>query len=494
MDYKYDIFISYSRNDNVAIGTELCWVETFHEDLENWLTKRRGLSELKIWRDTSSMRPSDLINDSIEDAVRQTKLLFALNSSNYLNSKYCTMERELFQKYNRDSKRPLVVENSYRIFNILINDIPHQEWIEKLGHTSGFVMFDKNGKDPIARSDGRYLKQLGKIVEAVEEILEKFSKPAQQTEQPEISSVKIFVAGVAPSLNEFRERIITEAKTKRAVVLDDIADDLSFETYQKATENELARADFSVHLLDQYPGRQIHDQELSYPAAQCEIALGVKKPQLIWAPAELNIQAIEEKQQKDFLDKIANGDRAPIRYKFIQSTKTEFIEILTQEIDKLWRTSTNGVSPTEAEEDRKRAEAEKKRKADNPPRIFISYSHNDRTHATRLESELKSAGAEVYVDYKGTRPGESFPERIEKALEWCDTLILLWTKEAKESRWVKLEWHYALEEEKRIIPCMVDGTKLSPLLRTTQYFDFREIDSGMSQLFEALELTPEDPT
>ena len=131
-----------------------------------------------------------------------------------------------------------------------------------------------------------------------------------------------------------------------------------------------------------------------------------------------------------------------------------------------------------------------KAKRKNPLKIFISYSHNDRPHAKRLASELKSAGAEVYVDYKATKPGDSFPRRIEKALEWCDTLILLWTMEAQESHWVEREWHYALNKRKRVIPCLVDGTELSPLLSTTQYFDFREIGAGMSQLFDALALTP----
>ena len=96
LDYKYDIFISYNRNDNVAIGTETGWVETFHEDLKNWLTKRRGWSELKSWRDTSSMQNNDVIDGSIEDAVRESRLLFALNSNNYLKSKCCELERDLF--------------------------------------------------------------------------------------------------------------------------------------------------------------------------------------------------------------------------------------------------------------------------------------------------------------------------------------------------------------------------------------------------------------
>ena len=86
---KYDIFISYSRNDNVAIGAEPGWVEAFHNDLENWLIKRRGLSYLKIWRDTFSLQENDVIDEPIEDAVRHSKLLFALNSHNYLKSKYC---------------------------------------------------------------------------------------------------------------------------------------------------------------------------------------------------------------------------------------------------------------------------------------------------------------------------------------------------------------------------------------------------------------------
>ena len=151
LDYKYDIFISYNRNDNVAIGTEPGWVEAFHTDLENWLTKRRGLSELKIWRDTSSMQNNDVINGSIEDAVRQSRLLFALNSRNYLKSKYCELERDLFHEYNRELNRSLQLENSYRIFNIRINDIPHQEWPKTLGQTSGFMMFDENGKDNRSR-------------------------------------------------------------------------------------------------------------------------------------------------------------------------------------------------------------------------------------------------------------------------------------------------------------------------------------------------------
>jgi WD40 repeat protein len=48
--FEYDIFISYAYNDNSPIGNQPGWVEQFHQFLENWLGKRRGFKQLKIWR------------------------------------------------------------------------------------------------------------------------------------------------------------------------------------------------------------------------------------------------------------------------------------------------------------------------------------------------------------------------------------------------------------------------------------------------------------
>ncbi len=412
-DFKYDIYISYSRNDNITIGNESGWVETFHTDLENWLVKRRGLSDLKIWRDTSNMQENDVIEGSIEDAVRQSRLLFALNSRNYIKAKYCKSERDLFDKYNREINRPLQLENSNRVFNIRINDIPHEKWLKTLGQTSGFEMFAKNGKDPIARSDANYLKLLSKIVDAVEEILEIFPKPVQYAEPRETNAVKIFVADVAPSLDEFRGRIITEAKTKKAVILEVIPDDLSFEAYKKNTEDALNSADFSVHLLDQYPGSNIPDQELTYPVAQCEIALSVKTPQLIWVPAELNIQAIEEKQQKDFLGNIAHGDRAVNRYEFIHSTKLDFIDILTQEIDKLQKTSTNGGLSTS---------------------FLIDTHQKDQLQAFELAKNLSNKGVRVEFNLESRLPIKSM-EMFQAGLKNVKNLILVFGR--VDPDWIK---------------------------------------------------------
>jgi len=46
------------------------------------------------------------------------------------------------------------------------------------------------------------------------------------------------------------------------------------------------------------------------------------------------------------------------------------------------------------------------------PKIFISHAWEDKPSVRRLEAELRSAGAEVWVDHEGIRGGDNLPERI----------------------------------------------------------------------------------
>ena len=47
----------------------------------------------------------------------------------------------------------------------------------------------------------------------------------------------------------------------------------------------------------------------------------------------------------------------------------------------------------------------------------------------------------IWIDYARIEPGDSLPERIGKALEWCDALVLVWSASAAGSRWVKEEFN-----------------------------------------------------
>jgi hypothetical protein len=127
-------------------------------------------------------------------------------------------------------------------------------------------------------------------------------------------------------------------------------------------------------------------------------------------------------------------------------------------------------------------------KQSEKPRIFISHAWEDKALVRQLEAELRTAGAEVWVDHIGIRGGDNLPERISEALEWCNTLLLIWSEAASKSRWVKLEWTNAVSLEKAIIPCRLQATQLPGILAHKAYIDFQNVDRGIGELFRALNL------
>lgn len=127
----------------------------------------------------------------------------------------------------------------------------------------------------------------------------------------------------------------------------------------------------------------------------------------------------------------------------------------------------------------------------NHQRIFISHSWEDKQVATRLERDLKATNIEVWVDHSNIRAGHDLPSRVSDALEWCTTLLLVWSRAASESRWVKLEWESALALNKRIVPCLQDHTELPAILAGKAYISFiKNIDAGLAKLIEDLSKGP----
>jgi len=124
----------------------------------------------------------------------------------------------------------------------------------------------------------------------------------------------------------------------------------------------------------------------------------------------------------------------------------------------------------------------------NKPKIFISHSWEDKSFVYRLEADLKSAGADVWIDDNETRGGDNLPERIGEALEWCDILLLVWSEAAESSAWVKLEWSNAIALRKKIVPCRLGKNKLPVVLSCKVYIDFYNYESGLFQLRRALKL------
>ena len=66
-------------------------------------------------------------------------------------------------------------------------------------------------------------------------------------------------------------------------------------------------------------------------------------------------------------------------------------------------------------------------------KVFISHAWEDNEISRQLAEYLKRDGADIWIDYSKIHGGDSLPRRISEALDWCDTLILLWSKSAINS-------------------------------------------------------------
>ncbi|MCH8874697.1 TIR domain-containing protein [candidate division KSB1 bacterium] len=125
-------------------------------------------------------------------------------------------------------------------------------------------------------------------------------------------------------------------------------------------------------------------------------------------------------------------------------------------------------------------------------RIFISHAWEDKPLVRRLEKELQAAGVETWVDDSRTRGGDNLPKRISDALEWCNTLLLIWSDAATKSPWVELEWTNAISLRKNIIPCKKDETQLPGILAHKLYIDFHDVKAGIEGLLNAFDIKKHD--
>jgi hypothetical protein len=94
--------------------------------------------------------------------------------------------------------------------------------------------------------------------------------------------------------------------------------------------------------------------------------------------------------------------------------------------------------------------------------VFISYSSNDRIHADRLQTALESHDHRVWRDVRSIVGGEQWEQAIYRAIENCDALVVLISKESGKSKWVRKELDIAKQllgkpgKIHRIIPLILD--------------------------------------
>jgi len=121
--------------------------------------------------------------------------------------------------------------------------------------------------------------------------------------------------------------------------------------------------------------------------------------------------------------------------------------------------------------------------------VFVSYSRVEQEHAKRVIDLLEKAGFTVWWDGM-LKPGATYVETTEEALESAEAVVVLWSKTSIASNWVRDE---AMSGRMRncLVPISLDGS-IAPLgFRQIQSIDFSHWkgdhgDPAARQLVEAV--------
>lgn len=129
------------------------------------------------------------------------------------------------------------------------------------------------------------------------------------------------------------------------------------------------------------------------------------------------------------------------------------------------------------------------------PKVFISYSRRDLEFAEQLTRELIRNGANVWFDQFSIESGSAWDSSIEQAIDNAETMVLLLSTSSVKSENVLDEVAFALEENKTIVPILLEPCEVPfRIKRLTTYDLSKDLHYGMETLNKALNLKVNEET
>ncbi len=115
-------------------------------------------------------------------------------------------------------------------------------------------------------------------------------------------------------------------------------------------------------------------------------------------------------------------------------------------------------------------------------KVFISHNKADKSTARLIAMGIVEHGESVWFDEWDIRPGESIVGGIEKGITECDVFVIVWSKNAAESKWVGTELRAIIRrrvdvDNLRIVPILVDDTELPSLVADYRGFALNDESS-----------------
>lgn len=122
-------------------------------------------------------------------------------------------------------------------------------------------------------------------------------------------------------------------------------------------------------------------------------------------------------------------------------------------------------------------------------RYFFSYARADTEFVLKLATELRTVGADVWVDQLDIMAGQRWDHAVEEALETCQGMIIVLSPHSVASINVMDEVSYALGKTKPIIPILLRPCNIPFRLQRLQQVDFTgDYDAGFTRLLRDLKI------
>lgn len=120
--------------------------------------------------------------------------------------------------------------------------------------------------------------------------------------------------------------------------------------------------------------------------------------------------------------------------------------------------------------------------------VFISYQRSDEAFARQVREHLAAHGVKTWMDQYNIPVGAYWPDEIDKGLAGSDIVVGVLSPEAIESRNVKNEWDWAIQNDKRLLLVKVAPTTLPHRYVSINFIDATGADaaSAMATLLAAL--------
>jgi len=109
----------------------------------------------------------------------------------------------------------------------------------------------------------------------------------------------------------------------------------------------------------------------------------------------------------------------------------------------------------------------------SPNKVFISYSRTDwDAFVKQIVEKLTRQGIDTWIDQNLIEGGDDWLDAINSALEECNVMVLCVSPRSLESKYVKMEYRYFIDENKIIIPILLEKTKFPAELRRLHWLPY----------------------